>query len=124
MPLSIRRGKVHKYAGMTFEFTKKGEAKITMYDQIDDIIENAPEIYKTGVGSATASPTNLYTVRIPCEGNELLFHNDRDEYHTLAARCLHVFKRDRPELKISITFHCTQVRNPAQDNQKKLARAI
>ena len=124
VPLSISRGKVHEYLGMTFDFTKKGEVSITMYDQVDDIIESAPTIYKTGVGSATASPTNLYTVRMPCEGNELLSDDDREEYHTLTARCLYVSKRGRPDLQTSIAFHCIRVRNPTQDDQKKLARTI
>lgn len=85
---------------MTFDFTKKGEVDITMYDQADDIIDNAPAIYKTGVGSATASPTNLYTVRMPCEGNELLSDDDREEYHTLTARYLYVSKLQQVDSRV------------------------
>ena len=61
---------------------------------------------------------------MPCEENELLSDDEREEYHTLTARCLYVSKRGRPDLQTSIAFHCTRVRIPTQDDQKKLARTI
>ena len=47
---------------MTLDFTTKGKVCITMYDQVDDIIESALEIYKIGAGFTTTLPINLYTV--------------------------------------------------------------
>ena len=46
MPLSINRGKVHEHLGMTFDYTLKGSVTIIMFDQIDNIIEEAPDIYR------------------------------------------------------------------------------
>ena len=85
MPLSISRGKVHEYFEMTFDFSKTDEVKITMYDHIDSILEGIPTIYNSGIECATALSSNLYTVREPCESNELLLDNEREEYHTLTA---------------------------------------
>ena len=31
-PLTFTRGKVHKYLGMTIDFSKKGKVKFTMYE--------------------------------------------------------------------------------------------
>ena len=45
---------------------------ITIYDNIDNIIDESPEICKTGVGSDTATPYNIYIVREPQDRNELL----------------------------------------------------
>lgn len=53
--LSISQGKVHAYLGMILNFTIKGEVQIIIYDQIDNIIEESPIIYKSETGSA-ASP--------------------------------------------------------------------
>ena len=87
MPLSISRGKVHDYLGITFDFSVNGKVAITMFDQIDDIIDDSPEIYQKGAGCATSSIINLYSVREPYVGNELLSNSAREEYHTLNARC-------------------------------------
>ena len=46
VPLSINCGKVHEYLGMVFDFSKSGEVKITIYQYIDSVIEDAPDIYK------------------------------------------------------------------------------
>ena len=77
---------------MTLDFSVKEDVQITMYDQIDNIINESPEIYKSGIGPATASPSNLYSVQKPCEDNKMLTYKDRKEYHTLTARCVYMSK--------------------------------
>ena len=86
MPLSVSRGKVHGYMGMTFDYTTPGKLTITMYDYINSIIENAGELYKEGAGSATTAPDHLFDIREPNEGdNELLTKDEKEEYHTITA---------------------------------------
>ena len=72
IPLSISWGEIHEYLGMPLDFSITEDVKITMYDQIDNIIKELPSIYKSGIGSATTSPSHLYIVQGPCEDNELL----------------------------------------------------
>ena len=62
MPLSISRGKVHDYLGMTFDYSTVGEVKITMYQYINGVIDNAPQIYKEGIGGATPAPPHLFAL--------------------------------------------------------------
>ena len=107
---------------MNFDYTTKDEYKITMFDQVNNIIEEAPNIYKSGSGAAKAEPSNLYIVRLLCEGNKILSDSDQEDYHTLTARCLYISKCGRPDLQASIAFDCIRVRNPTQDDQNKLAR--
>ena len=77
------------------------------------------------MGSATPAPSNLYDVRDPkSNGATLLDSTKRDEYHTLTAQCLYLSKRARPDLQTSIAFHCTRVKCPDEDDDKKLARTI
>lgn len=40
MPLSINRGKIHNFLGMTFDCTTACELIITMYDYIEGLIKN------------------------------------------------------------------------------------
>lgn len=125
MPLSINRGKVHDYLGMTFDYTIPGKLMITMYDYVDGVIENAGHIYKTGAGSATPAPENLFEIRNANESdNTLLSKEEKEEYHTITAQCLYLSKRGRPDIQQSIVFHCTRVNEPTTDDQKKLARTI
>ena len=63
MPLLISCGKIHDYLGMVFGYTTDGEVSVHMYQYIEELIKNAPERYKVGLGSATPAPSNLYEVR-------------------------------------------------------------
>eukprot|EP00536_Pseudo-nitzschia_multiseries_P010625 jgi/Psemu1/203784/e_gw1.332.17.1 len=41
-PLTIRRGPIHEYLGMTIDFSTKGQVMITMYDYIKKLIDKLP----------------------------------------------------------------------------------
>ena len=77
-----------------------------------------------GAKSATTAPSNLYTMQSPCEGNELLSDDKREDYHTITTKCLYVSKRGRPDLQASIAFHYTRLRNSTQDDPKILAKKV
>ena len=38
-PMTVNRGSVHQYLGMTIDFQKKGEVRITMYDYVQKMIK-------------------------------------------------------------------------------------
>ena len=61
--LTISRGKIYEYLGMTFDYTTAEEVKVTMYDYIDRLLENAPTLWKYGIGMVTPVPNNLYKTR-------------------------------------------------------------
>ena len=46
--LTVNRGKVQKYIGMTIDFSENGKVKFTMHDYIYDMLEELPEDTKTG----------------------------------------------------------------------------
>ena len=77
MPLSINYRKIHEYQEMIFDFINKGELMITMYDNIDNLLEEATKIYSIRIGSAIAAPSNLYSVRKSQKENELLSDRER-----------------------------------------------
>jgi hypothetical protein len=42
-PITVTRGKVHDYLGMTLDYTEKGKVKIKMLDSVAKMIEDLPE---------------------------------------------------------------------------------
>lgn len=85
----------------------------SLYCQLDIIIVEALEIYKTGLGSATTAPPNLYSVQVPQHMNKFLPNNEREEYHTLKHDTF-MFPNEEDQI------FKQRERNPAEDDQKSL----
>ena len=47
-------GKVHKYLGMTLDYSTVGQVKITMLDYIDEIINTFDTSYPPGGGNSSS----------------------------------------------------------------------
>ena len=59
--LSIKRGKVHKYLGMTLDFRTPGDLQVIMVDYIKGMLEDLPEVR---MGRSTIlTDNNLFQVR-------------------------------------------------------------
>jgi hypothetical protein len=41
-PLTVTRGKIHVYLGMTIDYSKEGQVAFTMFDFVNEIIEETP----------------------------------------------------------------------------------
>jgi hypothetical protein len=75
--MKVHRGKVHKYLGMSLDFSHKGQCRVSMYDYVDGILEafdDAVKKYDDGyfkVGKrrskSSAAPDNLFIVDEDCE---------------------------------------------------------
>jgi hypothetical protein len=37
--MKVNRGKIHKYLGMSLDFSEKGQCHVTMHDYLDGILE-------------------------------------------------------------------------------------
>ncbi len=37
--MKVHKGKVDKYLGMSFDFSHKGQCRVTMYDYLDGILQ-------------------------------------------------------------------------------------
>jgi hypothetical protein len=59
-PLTITRGRIHEYLGMTLDYTKKGKVKIKMLDYVRKMLAELPEDWE---GEAlTPAANHLFTV--------------------------------------------------------------
>lgn len=114
---SVKRGKVIDYIGMTFDFSKKGEVKVTMENCVNDIVNGS------GVETSRATPAAecLFEVR---DGVELASTTEAEWFHSHVAKLLYVSKRVKPECLVSVSFLTTRVNTCDQDDLSKLRRVL
>jgi hypothetical protein len=65
--MSVSRGKVHKYLGMTLDYTVRGQVKITIFDYVNEIIAAFDKAEPKGGGTkSSAAPESLFKVDEDC----------------------------------------------------------
>jgi hypothetical protein len=93
--MTVSRGKIHKYLGMTLDYTVCVQVKITMLDCIDEILTAFDKAETKGGGMRTsAAPHSLFKVDESCVK---LAQNKAVEFHNLVAKTLYATKRARPD---------------------------
>ena len=129
--MKVARGKVHKYLGMKLDFTNAGVVTVTMIDYVDDVIKSWDEaVTKFNDGFervakrqriATAAPEDLFKV------NDDAVKLDKEKakvFHSIVAMILYIVKRARPDAALANAFLTTRVREPDEDDWRKLEHLI
>jgi hypothetical protein len=61
--MTVSRGKIHKYLGMTLDYTVRGQVKITMFDYVGEILTAFDKAEpKGGVTKSSTAPDSLFKV--------------------------------------------------------------
>lgn len=116
-PLTVMRGKVHEYLGMTVDFRVKLQVTFTQYDYLKKLFNGLPEDMKSGALKHTAAPEYLFkTTDETCLLNEA----KKEEFHNITAKSLWVSQRTRPDTQLAVGFCCTRVKEPTEHDWKKL----
>ena len=112
--------KIHDYLGLRIDYSLPGKVVFSMFEYLEDIIMEAP---------ADLKPNNC---NYPCNAN--LFQVDETSprldpttaelFHRLVARLLFAAKRSRPDIQLSVAFLCSCVKNPTEEDYRKLGRVI
>jgi hypothetical protein len=120
--MTVSRGKIHKYLGMTLDYTVCGQVKITMFDYVKEILTAFDKAESKGGGTKTSAvPDSLFKVDESCVK---LAENKAVEFHNLVAKTLYVTKRARLDTCTSIAFLTTRVREPDKDDWTKLVHLM
>eukprot|EP00980_Cylindrotheca_fusiformis_P012362 scaffold3036_cov117-Cylindrotheca_fusiformis.AAC.1 len=85
-PLTVSRGKIHEYLGMTIDYSEDGKVKFTMSDYIEDLLEEMPEDLSKGVCSTPAA-NYLFQVKT---NQAKLSTEDQELFHHLTAKLLYL----------------------------------
>jgi hypothetical protein len=105
--MTVRRGKIHKYLGMNLDYIVRGQVKITMFDNVDEIITAFDKSEPKGGGTkSSASPDSIFKVN---ESFKNLKQDKAVEFHNLVAKTLYATKRVRPDTCTAITLLTTRV---------------
>ncbi len=118
-PLTITRGKVHEYLGMTIDYSADGKVKIKMIPYITNMLDEVPN--DMAGESATPASSHLFQVN---EDADKLDEETAQLFHHNVAKLLFLCKRARPDIQTAIAFLCTRVKDPDTDDYKKLTRTI
>jgi hypothetical protein len=119
-PLTITRGKVHEYLGMTLGYPTVGKVKCTMYKYIGNMLKELPSDME-GTAATLASP-HLFAVNN--DNPEKLDEDTAEMFHRNVAKLLFLCKCARPDIQTAVSFLCTRVKSPDTDDYKKLVRVM
>ena len=65
--MTVSRGKVHKYLGMTLDYTTKGLCKVKILDYIEELLNTFDKMDPKETGTKTSeAPSNLFVVKEDC----------------------------------------------------------
>ena len=114
--IEVKEGKVHKYLGMTLDFSNDGKVIITMNKYIRELLK----FTNTKGHCSTPATEQLYVV-VDAEPLD----SERAEYfHSIVAKLLYLAKRVRPDLLTSVGFLAKRTRAPNEYDMKKLERIL
>jgi len=118
-PVTITRGKIHDYLGMTLDFSDPGKFKVKMLDYADGMLSDLPADMR-GV-AATPAGDHLFDVN---ESAEKLDEPTAQFFHHQVAKALFLCKRARPDLQTAVAFLSTRVKSPDVYDYKKLRQML
>jgi hypothetical protein len=120
--MTVSRGKIHKYLGMTLDYIIPGQVKTTMLEYVNEILAAFDKAEPKGGGTKTsAAPDSLFKVDEDCEK---LAQVKAAEFHKLVAKTLYATKRARQDTCTAITFLTMIVREPDKDDWTKLVHLM
>ena len=118
--LTVTRGKIHEYLGMTLDFSVKLEVRFSQYDFLKKLFNSLPKSIKVG-RKYTAAPEYLFKTT---DNSCLLNHTEKEEFHTITAKILWLSQRTRPDVQLSVGFCCTRIQASTDHDWKKLTHLL
>jgi hypothetical protein len=107
-------GTSHSYLGMHIT-AKEGKVSVDMSFYIDKILED----YKSIVIDENTSPGHQTTFVLNDDSPELDSKSQK-KFHSTVAKLLYLSKRARPDILTVVSFLCTRVQKPTEEDYKKL----
>ena len=107
--------------GMTLDYSKLGKVIVDMKDYMKkDMLKEFPS---HEIKEKATSPANENLFKIN-ESSPKLSETQKESFHTMVAKGLFLGKRARQEIQTTISFLCTRVQSPTQQDWAKLRRMM
>ena len=111
------RGKIHKYLGMTFDFSQDSKVEITMKEYLAEIVSEA----NIQTIAETPAADNLFNIS---PDSPLLEESKREAFHSTVAQLLFAAIRVRPDILLPVIFLTSRVTKATEEDAKKLRRIL
>lgn len=117
----VSRGTKHDYLGMELDFSEKKKVKVRMVEFLKKTMKEFPEAITST--SPTPAANHLFNVRD--EKDRVLLDETRARaFHHAVAQLLFATIRCRRDIQTAVSFLCTRVKSPDEDDWKKLRRVL
>ena len=98
-PITVTRGKIHEYLGMTLDYSEKGKVKIKMLKYLEKMFADLPDDMDGEAPNPAAK--HLFTV----DNNQPKVLEEKAPFFpTYTAKSLFLCKRARPDLQKLLCF--------------------
>ena len=119
-PLTIKRGPIQEYLGMTLDFTERGRVVVKMSNYIKNMLKDTPASMD---GHAT-TPAVTHLFKINMDNPKLLCKEKKELFIHLVMQGLYLSQWGWPDIRTAISFLCSRLNCPDEDDFKKLTRLI
>ena len=117
--ISVHTGKVLKYLGMLFDFSKDGEVTVSMDHYIEDVLTQ----WSSEVKCASTTPATGVLFNVDT-GSPLLSKKASERFHSTVAKLLYAAKCVCIDILTATTALTTRVQAPNEADMEKLVRII
>jgi hypothetical protein len=104
---------------MRFDYSTPGQVTIDMRDYMTKLVEEFP--FKLTKSVPTPAAENVFSVD---ESSPAVDQERSEIFHTFVAKALFACKRSRCDLQVAVAMLCTRVKNPTEEDWKKLLRMM
>ena len=115
--ITVNRGAVQNYLGMTFTFKEIGTVDIAMEGYVNDVIKSYEVVKK----SNTPAAADLFDIH---DKSAKLDRANKEIFHSRVAKLLYLAKRARPDTLLAVSFLTTRVQDPREEDMAKLDRVL
>jgi len=98
LPLTVTRGKIHEYLGMTIDYSIPGKVQVRMDDYIKKMLDELPP----SMDGTAATPTGDHLFEVNKQNPEFLDDAMSDMFHTSVAKLLFLCKQAWPDIQTAV----------------------
>ena len=117
--LARTTGNKHTFPGMDVEMISKGKIAISTPQHINEAIEGLGE----NVNGTAVNPAKSKLFLVDHESPKLT-GTKKEVFHSITAKVLWISQRSRPDLDTAVSSLCTRVKEPTEEDWRKLRRVI
>ena len=105
---------------MTLDFSVPGQVTINMSDYVKTMLNDAP----ASMDGKAATPAAAHLFKVNTNDPKLLTKEKQEMFVHLVMQGLYLSQRGQPDIRTAISFLCSRLNCPDEDDYKKLTRLI